>query len=98
MQNNRSSNTRRSSKSKISMVSVTLNDGSKVQVNSKSISGWTKYSGKASDGTEVHSLYAKQIGLTTVIKDNTGSTFACLTNELEVLAKTMFGDKISASA
>lgn len=98
MQNNRSSNTRRSSKSNISMVSVTLDDGSKIQVNSKSIKNWTKFSGKASDGTEVHSLYASTIGQTTVIKDNSGNTFACLTNELEVLAKTMFGDKISSQA
>ena len=98
MQNNRNQSTRRSSNSKISMVSVTLDDGTKVQLNAKSISGWKKYSGTASDGTEVHSLYAKQIGQSTVIKDNQGSTFTCLTNELEVLATQMFGSKITASA
>ncbi len=98
MQNNRNQSTRRSSKSSTSMISVTLADNTKVKVDAKSISGWTKYSGTASDGSEVHSLHAKEIGKSTVIRDNQGNTFSCLTNELEVLAKTMFGSKISAQA
>jgi hypothetical protein len=35
----------------------------------------------------------KQIGKSTVIWNNQGAVFTCLTAELEVAAKQLFGDK-----
>lgn len=73
------------------LVTVTLDDGTVAHVNTKKLSGWTKYSGTANDGTPVNSLSAKQIGRSTIIKNNQGKVFSCSTNELQVLTSQMFG-------
>lgn len=72
-------------------VMIIGNDRKPRQFHTSAIRTWVTHSGKASCGTDVHSLQSATIERSTILRDNTGNDQAYATAELEVMATQLFG-------
>lgn len=72
-------------------VMIIGNDRKPRQFHTGTIRSWITHSGKASCGTDVHSLQSATVERSTILRDNTGNDQAYATAELEVMATQLFG-------